>query len=81
MNKNKEPLPSDDPLHDGDTYIGPDVPKSVFFKGLRRDRCVSFKRTSELAAEQEAADRRESQRLKRERDKRANDKYRGNPPR
>lgn len=64
----------DDPNHFDGVFIGAPVPHSVFFRGLRRDRCVAFKRTHEIAAEQEALDRRESKRKERERKKRYRDK-------
>jgi hypothetical protein len=76
MNNKKQALPIDDPRHVDGVYIGPPVPMSVFYKGRRTPACLGFKKTSQLAAEQETADRRESQRLKRERDKRAGETYR-----
>lgn len=60
----------DDPMRYDGVFIGPPVPKSVFYRGYRRHSVIAFKRTHELADEQEQLERRESKRKEQERRRR-----------
>lgn len=52
----------DDCEHFDGVFIGPNPPPSVFFRGFKNTRCISFRKTSQIADQMEADRRSESER-------------------